>query len=63
MSTLTESYISRIKTIIDRNMTPSGPNFDAEALLWALTEIERLKTPQAARGPVLATSSTELDFT
>lgn len=54
-----ESYIKRIQAIIDRNMTPSGPNFDAEALLWALGEIKKLQIP---KGPILSTSSTEVDY-
>lgn len=60
-------YIKRIKSIIDRNMTPSGPNFDAEALLWALAEIERLEKeladrPKKSGANILSTSWGEEGF-
>lgn len=49
-----DAYIKRIKAIIDRNMTPQGPNFDAEALMWALEKIEVLDPiPVAEEEPIV----------
>lgn len=60
-------YKIRIKAIIERNLTPSGPNSDAEALLWLLAEIDRLEKELAARpkisnAQILSTSWGEEGF-
>lgn len=56
-----KEYLNRIQVIIDRNTTPIGPNFDAESLLWALSEIERLHKelehrPKLNKSEILSTS-------
>ena len=45
-----EEYQKRIKAIIERNITPSGPNMDAKALIWALDEIRELESKLKSLG-------------